>query len=120
MTLSTGSARPSPSSKATTGDGRSRLFELTTWSLRSAAHREVARTQYAAYRATAASVTQPWLAEHDVELPGSPDVFAQFVAALFDGVNLAWLADPDGTQPDEIFAFASKLLAQYAKSNAVR
>lgn len=102
------------------GDDRGRqiaLFELTTWSLRSAEHREVARTQYAAYRATAAAVTGPWLTEHDVELPGSPDVFAQFVAALFDGVNLAWLADPEGTQPDEIFAFASKLLAQYAREN---
>jgi AcrR family transcriptional regulator len=99
------------------GDDRGRqiaLFELTTWSLRSAEHREVARTQYAAYRATAASVTSAWLAEHDVELPSSPDVFAQFVAALFDGVNLAWLADPEGTQPDEIFAFASTLLAQFA------
>lgn len=102
------------------GDDRGRqiaLFELTTWSLRSAEHREVAKAQYAAYRATAASVTQPWLAEHDVELPGSPDVFAQFVAALFDGVNLAWLADPDGTQPDEIFAFAGNLLAQYARDH---
>ena len=103
------------------GDDRGRqiaLFELTTWSLRSTEHREVARTQYAAYRATAASVTQPWLSAHDVELPGSPDVFAQFVAALFDGVNLAWLADPDGTQPDQIFAFASQLLAHYANDNA--
>src|SRR6478672_11527348 len=102
------------------GDDRGRqiaLFELTTWSLRSAEHREVARTQYAAYRATAASVTSAWLAEHDVELPGAPDVFAQFVAALFDGVNLAWLADPEGTQPDEIFAFASTLLAQFARDN---
>lgn len=107
------------------GDDRGRqiaLFELTTWSLRSAEHREVARSQYAAYRATAAAVTQPWVAEHDVELPGSPDVFAQFVVALFDGINLAWLADPDGTQPDEIFAFVSQLLAQYARDseNAVR
>ena len=93
------------------------LFELTTWSLRSPDHREVARTQYAAYRATAASVTSAWLAEHKVELPGAPDVLAQFVAALFDGVNLAWLADPDGTRPDEIFALASTLLAQFARDN---
>ena len=93
------------------------LFELTTWSLRSPDHREVARTQYAAYRATAASVTSAWLAEHNVELPGAPDVLAQFVAALFDGVNLAWLADPDGTRPDEIFALASTLLAQFARDN---
>ena len=102
------------------GDDRGRqiaLFELTTWSLRSAEHREVARTQYAAYRATAASVTSAWLAEHNVELPGAPDVLAQFVAALFDGVNLAWLADPDGTRPDEIFALASTLLAQFARDN---
>ena len=93
------------------------LFELTTWSLRSPDHREVARTQYAAYRATAASVTSAWLAEHKVELPGAPDVLAQFVVALFDGVNLAWLADPDGTRPDEIFALASTLLAQFARDN---
>jgi hypothetical protein len=45
-------------------------------------------------------------------------VFAQFVAALFDGVNLAWLADPDGTQPDEIFALAGALLAQFARDNS--
>jgi len=90
------------------------LFELTTWSLRSPGHREVARTQYAAYRSTAESVTTQWLTAHQVELPGSPDVFAQFIAALFDGVNLAWLADPDGTRPDEIFDFTSKLLAQFA------
>jgi len=103
------------------GDDRGRqiaLFELTTWSLRSAEHREVARTQYAAYRATAASVTSAWLAEYNVDLPVSPDVLAQFVAALFDGVNLAWLADPDGTQPDKIFALASTLLAQYARDRA--
>ena len=93
------------------------LFELTTWSLRSPDHREVARTQYAAYRATAASVTSSWLAEQNVELPGAPDVLAQFVAALFDGVNLAWLADPDGTEPDAIFDLASRLLAQFARDN---
>ena len=103
------------------GDDRGRqiaLFELTTWSLRSAEHREVARTQYAAYRATAASVTSSWLAEHDVELPGSPDVLAQFVAALFDGVNLAWLADPDGTQTGRDFRPSpARLLAQFARDN---
>ena len=44
-------------------------------------------------------------------------MLAQFVAALFDGVNLAWLADPDGTRPDEIFALASTLLAQFARDN---
>ena len=102
------------------GDDRGRqiaLFELTTWSLRSAEHREVARAQYAAYRATAESSPSPGWPNMRSNCPAHPDVFAQFVAALFDGVNLAWLADPDGTQPDEIFAFASKLLAQYARDN---
>jgi AcrR family transcriptional regulator len=104
------------------GDDRGRqiaLFELTTWSLRSPEYRHVARAQYAAYRATAESVTGPWLADHGVELPTSPQVFAQFVSALFDGVNLAWLADPDGINAQEIFDFVGAALARYAQDSKV-
>ena len=104
------------------GDDRGRqiaLFELTTWSLRSPEYRDVARAQYAAYRATAESVTGPWLAGHGVELPTSPQNFAQFVSALFDGVNLAWLADPDGTNPQEIFDFVGNMLARYAQDSQI-
>jgi AcrR family transcriptional regulator len=104
------------------GDDRGRqiaLFELTTWSLRSTEYRGVARAQYAAYRATAESVTGPWLADHGVELPASPQVFAQFVSALFDGVNLAWLADPDGISPQEIFDFVGAVLARYAQVSKI-
>ncbi|MET0864474.1 MAG: TetR/AcrR family transcriptional regulator [Nakamurella sp.] len=100
------------------GDDRGRqiaLFELTTWSLRSPEHRDIARAQYAAYRATAESVTGPWVATHGVDLPTSPEVFAQFVSALFDGINLAWLADPDGTKPQEIFEFVGAMLATYVR-----
>lgn len=100
------------------GDDRGRqiaLFELTTWSLRSTEFQDLARTQYAAYRATAESVTGPWLRAHEVDLPTTPEIFAQFVAALFDGVNLAWLADPDGINQQEIFAFVGTMLAHYAQ-----
>ncbi len=89
------------------------LYELTTWSLRSRQFRDVARAQYAAYRTSAEVMVQPWQAAHLTGLPGSPEILAQFVATLFDGVNLAWLADPEGTKPDEIFAFVGALLAQY-------
>ncbi len=40
------------------------------------------------------------------------DTLAGFVAALFDGVTLAWLADPEGTRPDDIFVFVSELLTR--------
>ncbi|HST80712.1 MAG TPA: TetR/AcrR family transcriptional regulator [Kineosporiaceae bacterium] len=90
------------------------LYELTTWSLRSRKFRDVARAQYAAYRASAEVMVQPWQAEHLAGMPVSTEIFAQFIATLFDGVNLAWLADPEGTKPDEIFAFVAALLSQFA------
>jgi AcrR family transcriptional regulator len=87
-------------------------YELTTWALRTPHLREVARQQYAAYRETAAAIAAPWLAAHGRDFPGSADAMAQFVAVLFDGAVLAWLADPEGTRPDEIFALAAELLAR--------
>ena len=87
-------------------------YELTTWALRTPHLQEIARQQYAAYRQTAAAIAAPWLAAHGRNFPGSADAMAQFVAALFDGTVLAWLADPEGTKPDEIFALAAELLAR--------
>jgi AcrR family transcriptional regulator len=89
-------------------------YELTTWALRTPHLRDVARQQYAAYRQTAAAIVAPWLAAHGQDFPASADVMAQFVAVLFDGAVLAWLADPEGTRPDEIFALAADLLARAA------
>jgi hypothetical protein len=37
------------------------------------------------------------------------------VAALFDGVTLAWLADPEGSRPDEVFQLLSALLNSAAE-----
>src|SRR3984957_16177574 len=68
-------------------------YELTTWALRTPRLRDVARQQYAAYRQTAAAIVAPWLAAHGQDFPASAAALAQFVAVLFDGVRLAWLAD---------------------------
>ena len=87
-------------------------YELTTWALRTPHLQDIARQQYAAYRETAEAIAAPWLAEHGRDFPGSADAMAQFVAALFDGTVLAWLADPEGTKPDEIFALAAELLGR--------
>ena len=89
-------------------------YELTTWALRTPRLRDVARQQYAAYRQTAAAIVAPWLAAHGQDFPASAAALAQFVAVLFDGAVLAWLADPEGTRPDEIFALAADLLARAA------
>lgn len=93
-------------------------YELTTWALRTPHLREIARQQYAAYRDTAAAIAAPWLEQHGQNFPASADALAQFVAVLFDGAVLAWLADPEGTKPDEIFALASELLARSARPPA--
>lgn len=91
-------------------------YELTTWALRAPQGRELARQQYAAYRETAAAICKPWLAAHGASLPeGTADVLARFVAVLFDGAVLAWLADPEGTRPQEIFDFTAGLLASLVR-----
>lgn len=32
------------------------------------------------------------------------------MAVLFDGITLAWLADPEGTKPDELFVLIDALV----------
>jgi AcrR family transcriptional regulator len=92
-------------------------YELTTWALRSPELRDLARQQYAAYRKTAAAIAAPWLAEHGPETGLDPAVVARFVAVVFDGAVLAWLADPEGTRPGDIFDLASDLLGRYVTAS---
>lgn len=92
-------------------------YELTTWALRTPQMRDLARQQYAAYRVTAAAVAAPWLAVHGANFPGGPDALARFIAVLFDGAVLAWLSDPEGTNPDEIFVLVSELMASYVREH---
>lgn len=91
------------------------IYELTTWSLRSADREHLAQAQYKAYRATATKLTQ---SVFDSLPPGAVDhdILAQLVSALFDGVNIAWLADPAGTDPDGIFELMGRLLGNVASS----
>jgi AcrR family transcriptional regulator len=96
------------------------MYELTVMALRAPELRDSARRQYAAYRETAAVATAGWFDRVDVELPGPPEALARFIATLFDGVTLAWLADPEGTRPDEIFAFVSALLTGYRPTEVPR
>jgi AcrR family transcriptional regulator len=92
-------------------------YELTTWALRTPQQRDLARQQYAAYRATAAAVAAPWLAVHGENFPGDPGALARFIAVLFDGAVLAWLADPEGTRADDIFSLVSEMMASYVREH---
>jgi AcrR family transcriptional regulator len=86
------------------------LYEMTTWALRRPDLREVARHQYVQYRRLAADATAAWLQETGGRFPGGVEALAQFVAALFDGLTLAWLADPEGTDVDAVLRLVSELV----------
>ena len=85
-------------------------YELTAFALRTPALRDLARRQYQAYRDAAAEVTASWMADRRVDLPGGPDALNHLLAVLFDGLVLAWLADPAGTDPDELFTLIDALV----------
>ena len=85
-------------------------YELTALALRTPALHDLARRQYQAYRDAAAEVTASWMAGRRVDLPGGPDALNHLLAVLFDGLVLAWLADPDGTDPDGLFALIDALV----------
>jgi len=85
-------------------------YELTALALRTPALRDLARRQYQAYRDTAAAITAPWMAGRRVDLPGGSDALNHLIAVLFEGLALAWLADPDGTDPGELFTLIGALV----------
>src|SRR5215470_10175981 len=88
-------------------------YELTALALRTPALRDLARRQYQAYRDAAAAITAPWMADRRVDLPGGPDALNQLIAVLFDGLALAWLADSDGIDPDEMFTLIDALVDRH-------
>jgi len=88
-------------------------YELTALALRTPALRDLARRQYQAYRDTAAAITAPWMAGRRVDLPGGSDALNHLIAVLFEGLALAWLADPDGTDPDELFTLIDALVDRH-------
>jgi AcrR family transcriptional regulator len=90
------------------------LYELTTLSMRTPTMRDLARRQYSLYLAIAKRSTDAWIEATGAELPGGPEAVAQLCAVVFDGVELAWLADPGGWNPDEVFVLLSHLLSTAA------
>jgi AcrR family transcriptional regulator len=88
-------------------------YELTLLALRTPAFRDFARRQYELYRQVATNVAGPLLDDIDPHLPGGRDAVIQLVTALFDGLTLAWLADPDGTKPDAVFALLEAVFAPF-------
>ncbi|MFB7468582.1 TetR/AcrR family transcriptional regulator [Streptomyces sp. NPDC056224] len=85
-------------------------YELTTWALRKPEFVHVARKQYAAYRELGTGTISSWTNATGVQLPADVPVVGQFITALFDGLVLAWLADPDNTDVDAVLRLAHDLL----------
>jgi AcrR family transcriptional regulator len=89
-------------------------YELTVLALRTPAFRDFARRQYELYRQAATKMAGPMLDNIDPRLPGGSEAVVQLVTALFDGLTLAWLADPEGTRPDEVFQLLEALLLPFS------
>jgi AcrR family transcriptional regulator len=88
------------------------LYELTTLALRTPTLRELARRQYQEYRELTEILTREWFAEHGANFPGDQDTFINLVSTLFDGVTLAWLANPEKTNPEEVFALLEAIVSR--------
>ncbi|MEH0421437.1 TetR/AcrR family transcriptional regulator [Streptomyces sp. B21-083] len=84
-------------------------YELTALALRNPSMRELARNQYRSYRDLAAHALAPFL--KGVE-PQQAAGIAQLVAVTFDGLELAWLADPDGTRPEQVLDLLADAVLQ--------
>jgi AcrR family transcriptional regulator len=88
-------------------------YELTVLALRTPTFRDFARRQYELYRQAVTEMAGPLLDKVDPALPGGSDAVVQLVTALFDGLTLAWLADPEGTNPDEVFRLLETLFRPF-------
>ena len=86
---------------------------MTLLALRTPAFRDFARRQYELYRQVATNMAGPLLDDIDPRLPGGTDAVIQLVTAFFDGLTLAWMADPDGTKPDAVFELLEALFVPF-------
>lgn len=83
------------------------MYELTAMALRTPGMEQLARLQYGTYREAAARSPVPavtGLEERHAAVP------AELIAVTFDGLCLAWLADPEGTHPREALDLLAELL----------
>ncbi|MCU0264015.1 MAG: TetR/AcrR family transcriptional regulator [Candidatus Nanopelagicales bacterium] len=94
------------------------MYEMTTFALRRPELTHVAQRQYAAYREIAAGAAVELASAHGATLPAAPSVLGTLVAALVDGLFLAWLADPQGTDVDATLQLLDALLAPHLAGSA--
>lgn len=85
------------------------IYELTALAIRTPGMRELAARQYGFYRETAGRVLEPFLAELGMD-EARAATLAELVAVTFDGMVLAWLADPEGSNPEAVFGMLAHLL----------
>lgn len=90
-----------------------RPYEMTTWALRKPGMAHVATDLYTSYRSLGIEAMSAWMTATDTKLPADTSVVAQFVVSLFDGVVLAWLADPDNTDVDGVLRLACDLITTF-------
>jgi AcrR family transcriptional regulator len=94
------------------------IYELTALAIRTPGMRELASRQYGFYRETARRALGPVLGDLALD---DRDIaaIAELVAVTFDGMTLAWLADPEGASPETVFGLLAELLeARLASSGS--
>lgn len=84
-------------------------YELTALALRNPSMRELARHQYSSYRELTARMLAPLLEGMERH---RAEALAQFVSVTFDGLALAWLADPEGTRPEPVLDLLADAILQ--------
>lgn len=89
------------------------LYELTCMAVRTAGMRPLAERQYALYRSIARGTLERW-AEHSKLSAAQIAALSTLLASAFDGLVLAWLADPEGTDADGALQMLATMLESYA------
>jgi AcrR family transcriptional regulator len=88
------------------------LFEIIVFALRNEGLKDLARTQYEVYRKTAHSGVASWLKSMNIESTSQQNAVATLIAVVFDGLTIAWLADPEGTKADDVLVLLSELMTR--------
>jgi AcrR family transcriptional regulator len=86
-------------------------YELTAMALRSPELKGMAQQLYQRYHDMARDDLAPLVDELNSRGAGiDVDQAASMIAALFDGLTFSWLANPDGTPPEDVLDLAFRLL----------
>ncbi len=88
------------------------LFEIIVFALRNEGLKDLARAQYGLYRETAQRGIAAWLEGSTVQTTREQNAIATLIAVIFDGLTIAWLADPEGTKVDDVLVLLSRLMTR--------